>query len=226
MSRKGDCWDNAVAESFFATIKGELIDRNDYLTRSAASDAIGDYIDGFYNLTRRHSALDYVSPIEFELNFALDGFGRMSIGKTKHRSRVRKAHSRTHWAARTPGEAPFEGLDAVDGALSRCPWLFFGWSVVRKAHRCARPIDGRFAAADGPLRRRGRDGPALWEVDRGRRRSSRARRLRPRFGVRGDRVGIADRTDHAHAPSAVGAAKGVDAPRPSTSASPVSPTRA
>ena len=69
MSRKGDCWDNAVAESFFATIKGELIDHEDYRTRASAIAAIGDYIDGFYNPCRRHSALDYVSPIEFELKF-------------------------------------------------------------------------------------------------------------------------------------------------------------
>ena len=69
MSRRGDCWDNAVAESFFATIKGEMIDHADYLTRSAAMTAIADYIDGFYNPYRRHSALDYVSPIEFELKF-------------------------------------------------------------------------------------------------------------------------------------------------------------
>jgi len=78
MSRKGDCWDNAVAESFFATIKGELIDCNDYPTRAAAIGAIAEYIDGFYNLTRRHSALDYVSPIEFELNFEIDEIGRMA----------------------------------------------------------------------------------------------------------------------------------------------------
>jgi transposase InsO family protein len=69
MSRKGDCWDNAVAESFFATIKGEMIDHADYLTRREAIAAIADYIDGFYNPCRRHSALDYVSPIEFELKF-------------------------------------------------------------------------------------------------------------------------------------------------------------
>jgi transposase InsO family protein len=69
MSRRGDCWDNAVAESFFATIKGEMIDHADYLTRGAAITAIADYIDGFYNPYRRHSALDYVSPIEFELKF-------------------------------------------------------------------------------------------------------------------------------------------------------------
>ena len=69
MSRKGDCWDNAVAESFFATIKGEMIDHEDYQTRAAAIAAIGDYIDSFYNPCRRHSAIGYVSPIEFELKF-------------------------------------------------------------------------------------------------------------------------------------------------------------
>jgi putative transposase len=69
MSRKGDCWDNAVAESFFATIKGELIDHEDFQTKAAAIAAIGDYIDTFYNPCRRHSAIDYVSPIEFELKF-------------------------------------------------------------------------------------------------------------------------------------------------------------
>ena len=67
MSRKGDCWDNAVAESFFATIKGELIDHETYATRADAIASIGDYIDGFYNPQRRHSALGYVSPMEFEL---------------------------------------------------------------------------------------------------------------------------------------------------------------
>ena len=67
MSRKGDCWDNAVAESFFATIKAELIDDEDYATRADAVTSIGDYIERFYNVERRHSHLNYVSPIEFEL---------------------------------------------------------------------------------------------------------------------------------------------------------------
>jgi transposase InsO family protein len=67
MSRKGDCWDNAVAESFFATLKGELIDHELYATREAAIASIGDYIEGFYNPQRRHSSIGYVSPIEFEL---------------------------------------------------------------------------------------------------------------------------------------------------------------
>lgn len=67
MSRTGDCWDNAVAESFFATLRAELVDDERYPTRRAAEISIGDYIDGFYNIERLHSHLDYVSPIEFEL---------------------------------------------------------------------------------------------------------------------------------------------------------------
>jgi transposase InsO family protein len=78
MSRKGDCWDNAVAESFFATIKGEMIDHEDYPTRRAAIAAIGDYIDAFYNPCRRHSALDYMSPIEFEMKFMSSQFEKMA----------------------------------------------------------------------------------------------------------------------------------------------------
>ena len=67
MSRKGDCWDNAVAESFFATIKGEMLDECDFETRAEASAAIAEYIDAFYNVSRLHSTIGYVSPIEFEL---------------------------------------------------------------------------------------------------------------------------------------------------------------
>lgn len=67
MSRKGDCWDNAVAESFFATLKREMENADDLESRAGATLAIGEYIDGFYNPTRRHSTLNYLSPIEFEL---------------------------------------------------------------------------------------------------------------------------------------------------------------
>ena len=67
MSRTGDCWDNAVAESFFATLRAELVDHETYATGHAAERAIGRYIEGFYNAERLHSHLDYVSPIEFEL---------------------------------------------------------------------------------------------------------------------------------------------------------------
>jgi putative transposase len=67
MSRKGDCWDNAVAESFFATIKREMIDQEDFHSRGEAVAAIADYIDNFYNVHRLHSSIGYLSPLEFEL---------------------------------------------------------------------------------------------------------------------------------------------------------------
>jgi len=66
MSRRGDCWDNAVAESFFATLKLELIHRHIFRTREEARLAIFEYIEVFYNLKRRHSYLGYMSPAEFE----------------------------------------------------------------------------------------------------------------------------------------------------------------
>ncbi|MFA5762768.1 MAG: IS3 family transposase [Bacilli bacterium] len=61
MSRKGDCWDNAVAESFFATFRAELGDHCRWETRDAARTAIHDFIERFYNRQRRHSYLDYVA---------------------------------------------------------------------------------------------------------------------------------------------------------------------
>lgn len=66
MSRKGDCWDNAVAESFNGTLKAELVEEADFTTRHEAKRAIFEYIEGFYNTTRRHSYLGYVSPAQFE----------------------------------------------------------------------------------------------------------------------------------------------------------------
>lgn len=67
MSRKGNCWDNAVAESFFGTLKRELIDGFTFETREAARSAIFEYIEVWYNRYRRHSTLGYVSPEQFEL---------------------------------------------------------------------------------------------------------------------------------------------------------------
>lgn len=69
MSRKGNCWDNAVAESFFATLKGELVEHEDFYTRAEAERALFEYIEVFYNRRRRHSSLGYATPSEFELNF-------------------------------------------------------------------------------------------------------------------------------------------------------------
>ena len=69
MSRKGNCWDNAVAESFFATLKTELVYRRRFVTRVEAREAIFDFIETFYNSHRRHSTLGYLSPMEFENKF-------------------------------------------------------------------------------------------------------------------------------------------------------------
>jgi len=66
MSGRGNCFDNAVVETFFKTLKSELVWRTIFQTRAEAKDAIGRYIDGFYNPVRRHSTLDYVSPVQFE----------------------------------------------------------------------------------------------------------------------------------------------------------------
>jgi putative transposase len=68
MSRKGDCWDNAVSESFFATLEKELLALQALQTRSKTREQVADYIDNYYNLVRLHSHLDYVSPVEFETN--------------------------------------------------------------------------------------------------------------------------------------------------------------
>jgi len=66
MSKKGDCWDNAVAESFFATLETEVIMEADWPTRAAARQAIFAYIETWYNRERRHSSLGYRSPVEYE----------------------------------------------------------------------------------------------------------------------------------------------------------------
>lgn len=68
MSRSGNCWDNAAMESFFSTLKTERMSRKHYRTRDEARADAFDYIERFYNPRRRHSTLDYVSPVVFEKN--------------------------------------------------------------------------------------------------------------------------------------------------------------
>jgi len=74
MSRRGDCWDNAVAESFFATLRAELVDDERHASRAAAETSVREHIEKFYNVERLHSHLDYVSPIEFELKARVAAF--------------------------------------------------------------------------------------------------------------------------------------------------------
>ena len=66
MSRRGNCWDNAVAESFFSTLKIELAHEADWATHADAYRAVFEYLEIFYNGQRRHSVLGYLSPIAFE----------------------------------------------------------------------------------------------------------------------------------------------------------------
>jgi putative transposase len=70
MSRRGDCWDNAVVESFFASLKIERLHERRYATLEALRAEVADYIEGFYNRRRRHSTLGYLSPVMFELRHA------------------------------------------------------------------------------------------------------------------------------------------------------------
>ena len=73
MSRRGNCWDNAVAESFFGTLKTELLYELPFQSRSSTRAAVANYIETFYNVRRRHSSLDYMSPVEFELKHPGNG---------------------------------------------------------------------------------------------------------------------------------------------------------
>ena len=66
MSRKGNCYDNAVVESFFSTLKNELVHDRDFWTHEAAQSAVFEFIEVFYNRQRLHQALGYVSPVQFE----------------------------------------------------------------------------------------------------------------------------------------------------------------
>jgi len=66
MSRRGNCWDNAVAKSFFATLKKQAVHGERFLTRHQAQQTIFEYIECYYNRARRHSTIGWVSPVDFE----------------------------------------------------------------------------------------------------------------------------------------------------------------
>ena len=102
MGSVGDCFDNAMAESFFATLECELLARTTLSTHAEARTAIFEFIEGWYNTRRRHSALNYVSPLEFE---RLPGgrprgrgpaCGRLSGAHESVGARIAGADSRRH----------------------------------------------------------------------------------------------------------------------------------
>ena len=73
MSRKGDCWDNAVSESFFHSLKTEMVHHENFKTRAEANQSIFEYIEIFYNRKRLHSSNNYMSPVDYEANMLRSG---------------------------------------------------------------------------------------------------------------------------------------------------------
>jgi hypothetical protein len=83
MGSVGDCFDNAMCESFFATLECELLDRRRFKTQTEARMAVFDFIEDWYNPHRRHSALDYLSPINYESDRI--GFQERRVAHKVHR---------------------------------------------------------------------------------------------------------------------------------------------
>ncbi len=79
----GDCFDNAMCESFFATLECELLDRRSFKTQAEARMAVFDFIEGWYNPHRRHSALDYLSPINYERSHSQEAFNSSLTSSTE-----------------------------------------------------------------------------------------------------------------------------------------------
>ena len=113
MSRSGDCWDNAVVESFFASLKAELVHHERYPTHAAALASIGDYINNFYNPLRRNSHLNYLNPVEYELRAqitALAAWSNCPLNRGSFNS------STAPFGVPYPGLAPCPGLDCARGS--------------------------------------------------------------------------------------------------------------
>jgi putative transposase len=92
MGSVGDCFDNAMAESFFATLECELLERRNFRTQAEAEMAVFDFIEGWYNPQRRHSALGYLSPCEFERRYH-DNAIRLTSAVTHRRARSRASEA-------------------------------------------------------------------------------------------------------------------------------------
>jgi hypothetical protein len=117
MGSKGDAFDNAVAESFFATLKKELVHRQPWPTQRDLGSAVFEYIEAFYNRQRRHSTLDYLSPEEYERENH-DHEQRLDT-KAQHWSpnRVHSIPSAlAHYSAWPVGQAPLTSVVAAVGS--------------------------------------------------------------------------------------------------------------
>ncbi len=91
MGSVGDCYDNAMAESFFATLETELMDRSDWAKPAEARAAVFEYIEVFYNRIRRHSSLGNLSPEQFEERYRSSLGGRRRIRQHRPRNRGNSA---------------------------------------------------------------------------------------------------------------------------------------
>jgi len=90
MSRTGNCYDNAVMQSFFAMLKTECVDQR-YATRQEARACVFDYIEGWYNRRRRHSALAYLSPEAYERRYARDKLTVYEMQVSSHSGFMRRS---------------------------------------------------------------------------------------------------------------------------------------
>jgi len=110
----GDCYDNAMAESFFATLECELIDRRSFQTQSEARRAIFEFIEGWYNPKRRHSALGYLSPNDFEHRAAMSPAERRDSTRLDP---VRIGHPEVHNHPPRRPPAPLSNRDLLPSAI-------------------------------------------------------------------------------------------------------------
>ena len=119
MSRRANCWDDAVAESFFGSLKNELIYRRPWSTREEARDAIGEYIEIFYNRIRRHSTIGGMSPAKFEEDGSdQGGLGRITrVSTTREQGHGFRAFPFSAGASpRLPRSEPVHDLRSVEPA--------------------------------------------------------------------------------------------------------------
>jgi hypothetical protein len=131
MSRRGNCWDNAVAESFFATVKVELAHDAAWATRAHARGEVFEYIEQFYNGQRRHSALGYLSPLTFERQWVREGGPTATVASqpVSGRSPENTSSVETPGSTRTRGAAisvsplapPMTPITIIPGILETAP---------------------------------------------------------------------------------------------------------